>query len=363
MTIFRTRRRASDSSGNVQEQAARWVARRQLGLMTPADEAAFKAWRADPANTAAFDDAARAVEDVGEFAFASEIRRMREAALAAKSSTRSAPSAWRVAAAALIALLAVGVWLSLSHESSHSPTSIAQRPTHETPESPTTATSGFRRYSTGVGEQRDIRLDDGSMVVLNTASVLEVAYTKERRDLRLVQGQASFHVVKNNDWPFVVSAGDRRVTAVGTAFDVRLDGERVKVVLVEGRVMVEPIKRRGLARVIPALEREHLEPGQQLIGSPEAVLSIGAADIERATSWQHGQVIFRDDTLQGAVAEMNRYSSTQLVIDDPRIAALKISGVFRTAQPENFVAALTAYYPIAVEQRSPRVALLSLREQ
>ena len=92
-------------------------------------------------------------------------------------------------------------------------------------------------------------------------------------------------------------------------------------------------------------------------------IEVATADTEQATSWRRGQVIFRDDTIAAAVSEMNRYSDTQLVIDDPRIGELKISGVFGVTRDENFLAALTSFYPVEAVQRSPRVTALTWREE
>ena len=252
-------------------------------------------------------------------------------------------------AASVAALVLAGVW-------------AVNLPPAPVSEAPVTAVAA-QRYVTGVGEQRTVRLADGSIVALNTASVVEVAYRPGRRDIRLLQGQALFEVAHNPQRPFVVTAGDRVVTALGTRFDVRLDARAVKVVLVEGRVKVEPLRPAGIERVIPALGRATLDAGEALVADPGEGIEIATADTEQATSWRRGQVIFRDDTIAAAVSEMNRYSDTQLVIDDPRIGELKISGVFGVTRDENFLAALTSFYPVEAVQRSPRVTALTWREE
>lgn len=332
-----------------EEGATYWVARRRLGLMSAADEAAFAAWRADPLNAEALAEVEGVVDEVGAVAAFSEVRAMREAALAA-ASLRQPP--WRAMgsiAAGLAAVVLAGVWA----------VNLPQAPPARSPVPAVAA----QRYVTGVGEQRTVRLADGSSVALNTASVVEVAYSAGRRDLRLLQGQALFDVAHNPARPFVVTAGDRVVTALGTRFDVRLDSRAVKVVLVEGRVKVEPLRPAGLERLMPVLGRETLDAGEALVADPAEGVEVATADTDQATSWRRGQVIFRDDTIAAAVAEMNRYSDTQLVIDDPRIGALKISGVFGVTRDENFLAALTSFYPVEAVRRSPRVTALTWREE
>jgi transmembrane sensor len=331
-----------------EEGATYWVARRRLGLMSAVDEVAFAAWRADPANAEALAEVEGVVDEVGAVAAFSEVRAMREAALAAAPARRPPWRAMGSVAAGLAAVVLAGVWA----------VNLPEAPAR----SPVTAVAA-QRYVTGVGERRTVRLADGSAVALNTASVVEVAYSAGRRDIRLLQGQALFDVAHNAARPFVVTAGDRVVTALGTRFDVRLDAGAVKVVLVEGRVKVEPLRPAGLERIVPVLGRQTLDAGEALVADPGEGVEVAVADTEQATSWRRGQVIFRDDTIAAAVAEMNRYSDTQLVIDDPRIGALKISGVFGVTREENFLAALTSFYPIEAVERSPRVTALAWREE
>lgn len=332
-----------------EDAATQWVARRRLGLMSSADEAAFEAWRADPENAAALADVEGVVEDVGEFAAMSEVRAMRQAALASAPAKRPSRRMVGAIAASLAVLVLAGVGA----------VNLPAAPVAETPVPAVAA----QRYVTGVGEQRAVKLADGSVLALNTASVVEVAYSEGRRDIRLLQGQALFDVAHNPARPFVVTAGDRIVTALGTRFDVRLDAKAVKVVLVEGRVKVEPLRPAGLQRIVPVLGRATLDAGEELVAADDEAVEVAVADTDRATSWRRGQVIFRDDTVGAAVAEMNRYSDTQLVIDDPRIARLKISGVFGVTREENFLAALTSFYPITAVERSPRVTALEWREK
>lgn len=333
-----------------EEAATFWVARRRLGLMSAAEEAAFAAWRADPTNAAALAEVDDMVEEVGAIAAFSEVRAMRAAALSAAPPKRAPWRAMGAIAASLMAVVLAGTY-------------VANLPEAPPPAAQSVPAAAIQRYVTGVGEQRNVALSDGSTVALNTGSVVEVAYTPERRNIRLLQGQALFQVAHNTSRPFVVTAGDRTVTALGTKFDVRLDGQAVKVVLVEGRVAVEPLHPRGVERIAPVLARHTLDPGEELVAAPDERVEVAAADTDQATSWRRGQVIFRDNSIAEAVAEMNRYSDTQLVIDDPRIAQLKISGVFGVTREENFLAALTSFYPIETDKRSPRVTALTWRQE
>ena len=99
---------------------------------------------------------------------------------------------------------------------------------------------GETRYSTGTGERLVATLRDGSQITLDTHSVLEVAFNDRERRVRLTQGQAYFEVAKDKQHPFVVEVNNRRLVAVGTAFDVRLEDSHFRVTMIEGTVRVEP---------------------------------------------------------------------------------------------------------------------------
>lgn len=333
--------------------ADEWFARRRLGLVKGKEQAEFEAWLADGQNEAAYRDLEEMSDDLGAVAATAEVRQMRAAALALAPARRPpARTVWPIAASLLIALAAAGAWTL---------TTIGEGE----PMAPTGAEAvqapAVKRYVTKVGERLNVRLEDGSLVTLNTNSVMEVAFTPRRRDVRLLQGQGMFQVAKNAERPFVVAAGDRRVTAVGTAFDVRIDAGKVRVVLAQGHVVVDPIRPDGLARVLPALERVDLRPGEQLSKDVAGPATVSVADVDRALSWREGQVVFRDDDLAAAIKEMNRYSSTQILIEDPGVADLKISGVFGVSRPENFIAAVTAFYPLEARRRSEGAIVLAWR--
>jgi len=349
-------RRKSHTPGppaDVSAAADYWAAKSSLGLMGPKETAEFEAWRSEPDNALAYERTTGVLDTLQDFAAAAEIRELREGALAsvaaASHNSRRRASDWRrFAAIAAGVTVMVGAGLgTLRHAGEGDAPAAAVRMDGAAATQPT------KRYETALGERLDVHLDDGSLVSLNTGSVLEVAFNAKRRDLRLVRGQALFHVAKNKAWPFVVTAGDRQVTATGTTFDVRVDVGRVRVVLVEGHVLVDPLRHDGLARVFPQLAQDALAPGQQLLAQGEQPVTIATADIERTTSWKNGQVIFRDDSVTAAAAEMNRYTANRIVIVDPRVAALKVSGVFNVDRPENFVAALTTLYPVEAIRPAP----------
>jgi transmembrane sensor len=207
-------------------------------------------------------------------------------------------------------------------------------------------------YRTGVGEQATIELADGSQIVLNTASAVRVAYSGKARRLILDRGQAFFTVATDAGRPFTVEADGRVVTAVGTAFDVRIEKEAVQVALLEGKVSVSP---GGPARRDAVM----LQPNDMLIAGNDTLEIVRLANPGSLTAWREGLLIFQNDTLQSAVEEMNRYSTTRIVLDNKAVARLRISGTFRIGQTTAFTEALREMFPIRVVRRAPEEIVLA----
>lgn len=345
-------RRMSPDSGDVAdaEDAAAWAVRRALGGLSTSDSAALAAWLARPERVGALKREEAWLASLEGAAAHPDIVQMRSEALAASSPPRRVkPTVAWIAAAAIVLTLAVG-WQAAR-------IADAGRIVGDEPPATTRAVA----FETAVGEHRELRLDDGSRVTLDTGSRLEVAFTPRCRALRLVRGQALFQVAHNRAWPFVVTAGDRQVTAVGTAFDVRIDGPRVLVVLTEGRVKIESLKR-GLLDEIPLLSRPAtLAAGEVLESDGRGRSEIATVDAERATSWREGRLVFRDEPLASAASEFNRYSVHPIVVLDPRVGALKVSGVFRVSGRADFVAAVTSLYPVRARPNADGAIVLDWR--
>jgi transmembrane sensor len=208
--------------------------------------------------------------------------------------------------------------------------------------------------STVVGEQRTLTLQDGSRVYLNTNSRAVVRFDRQARRVELEKGEALFEVAQNSALPFIVTAGDRQVRALGTAFVVRRDPQQLAVTLVEGKVAVSGDSKQETARVATA-DVFTLDPGQRVTFASGQPPKVDRPRLEKITAWQHGQVSLDNTTLADAVSEMNRYNRMQLVIEDPRVATIRISGVFRAGDSENFVQALVRTYHLQVQERGSGV--------
>jgi transmembrane sensor len=245
-------------------------------------------------------------------------------------------------------------------------------------------------YVTAIGEQRSLRLDDGSTVQLNARSKIRVRYTDDRRNIDLLEGQALFQVAKDSARPFIVSASNTQVRAIGTQFDINRKRTGTVVTVIEGKVAVAEAKRalqlqeratadtqthenlRNLnpvppsssshpetSPVIPAPRVQAAPPrsavehngnillvaGQQLTVSAQSDTSQGApvqmvpqpVNIATATAWTQRRLVFSRTPLADVVEEFNRYNPVPLVITDPELANTEISGSFSSSDPSSLI--------------------------
>jgi transmembrane sensor len=353
----------------LRQVAAHWHDRMRREPVPERISAAFSRWLdKEPAHRICYEEVDRA----WRMAQASEhdprvlaLRHETALRLTRRSSRRARWSTWVAAASILVVLGALGVASRTAIFDAFDSWRTAQT----------------RVYRTGIGERLAITLEDGSQVTLNTDSILRNVFDSRERRVVLERGQVLFEVAKDPARAFVVETVQRRFVAVGTAFDVRVDGQRVQVTMLEGTVRVE----RTRSGADQASERLRLSSPAMAAGSPDvgsdsagpvATITAGeqlsvvderqdriqVAEPDRVTSWRRGQLIFENSRLADAVAEINRYSSTRITLADEALGELRISGAFATGRPAVFVEAMTAYFPIDGTHVDDQTLLLSARK-
>ncbi|MEP0314361.1 FecR domain-containing protein [Hyphomonas sp.] len=222
--------------------------------------------------------------------------------------------------------------------------------------SPPAAPAG-QVYATAIGDTRDVTLEDGSRVTLNTDTELAVTYSRTERRIQLAHGQALFSVMKGTR-PFIVAAGGSETRALGTRFEVYRGPDDVSVTLVEGSVSVLP-ETAGQGSVAPDVDEEKaatvLVPGDRLVMRGGAIASLTQVDTSEALAWQSGILQFRDVTLGEAIAELNRYSETKLRVDDPALAAERLSGAFPAGDQDTFAETLKLFLPVEIRRRGNEI--------
>ena len=218
--------------------------------------------------------------------------------------------------------------------------------------------------STGVGEQRLLTLKDGSRVFLNTATRVVVEYNDNFRKVELDTGEALFDVANRPGWPFVVQVGDRQVKALGTSFVVRRDEKELAVTLVEGKVSVTTTPRltsSGSHTDRPATgsatsDNITLTPGQRLT-LVDGNARLESTSLDKAVAWRRGQIVLDDTPLASAVAEMNRYSETRLVLERPESGTLLVNGLFQAGDSMSFARAVAATHGLVVVERDGEIVI------
>jgi transmembrane sensor len=324
------------------EAAVYWVLRHDRQDLTAADRSHFDAWLdAGEANAQAYRKA-NGVWDVFENSDADpHLAALRQTALATgPERKRWLPAAGVGIAASIVGAVAVlsGQFTTPSHVPG--PVTVAQAPAEP---------ANAIRHATEKGQKRVVRLPDGTRVTLNTDTMIALAFTPGTRRVRLTRGQALFEVAHDASRPFMVEAADRRITALGTVFEVRLDPGRMKVVLVEGRVVVD---HAAAATDLPVLQPTILRPGQELVAELGVAQRVRAVDVGSELMWREGYVSFDDTTLASAVVEMNRYTVAPIRIGDGGVAQMRISGVFRTGDADRFAALVAELLPVRIDHQT-----------
>lgn len=298
-------------------EAAAWLARLRADDRSDADERAFRAWlAADATHTAAF-EAVHAVWDAAG-GLARDVP--------GRDRVRAPAMRRRAVLAGLGTLVVAGAGFSAWEN----------------------AYAGV--YETEVGEQKHVSLDDGTQVFLDTDTRIRVNFSSVLRSVELDRGRANFRVAPDAKRPFVVRAADREIVATRTTFDVRRDGDRVSVVLIAGRA--------ALRSNSPAPAQDVLTAGERLVVSGKQIVKYDKPNLAPLLAWQTGQAMFENEKLVDAAAEMNRYTTMKLIVDDPAIAGLRMSGVYRVGDNAAFARSVAALLPVTLEIYPDHVALV-----
>jgi transmembrane sensor len=365
-------------NGQISEEAAEWFIEFRTGDIDIAGRRAFDSWlRSSPQHLCAYLEIAAIWNEGGSLDARRELDldalidlarredkvvsldgRSPEAPAASRSDRASRPTgmkARRLAIAASVAFVVVSaaalLWLQFY---------------------------GAATYETVVGEQRSIRLADGSVVTLNSRSRVLIGFTKHERTVELLEGQALFQVAKNPARPFVVRSGDANVRAVGTQFDVYKKRSGTIVTVLEGKVAVlasidpganssdpyalpaQPrltFEESGQQPSVPEPDAVLLSAGEQLTVSAQALPRPTHVNVAATTAWRQRQLIFESAPLAEVAEEFNRYSTRKLIVEDLTSNELRLSGVFVT-DPDFLVAYLRARADITVYETSAEIRIV-----
>jgi len=317
-------------------QAERWFARLHAPDCTRGEREAFERWRGESRdNETAYAEIERL------FARSADLKN--DPAILAATRTvkrarrQTALRGWRIAGVA--ASLAAAAVLILAVDFRFRPAS------------PVAA----QHFATGIGERHSEILADGSTILLDTSSAVAVRIDDKERHIVLERGQVQFQVVHRPGQPFVVEVGDGVVRDIGTQFQVRLDGPKVTVTLLEGAVSVSA---PSSGQSMPAsLHQETLAPGQQLAFDDKGLWSKRDVDLKAALGWTQGDLVFENSPLGEIVQEMNRYTTTRIKLGDPALKTIPISGVFHQGDQQSLLLALQSGWSLRNQRNNGDIVL------
>ena len=307
-----------------ENEAIAWLAKLNAPDLSPADEARFFEWlNASPLHQAAYIKA----EELWQRGDA--LQRVSAAPI------RSFLPQWQGWAVACVCLLVVGLVLlpQFNHKDSH------------------------QAYQTAIGEQREIQLEDGSRITLNTDTKLDMTFTDNARIAQLQQGEVFFDIAPDPQRPFDVMTDSGQVRVLGTRFAVRrLDADAV-VTVVEGRVALGG-KPADQNEFVPKLtlstnERASLDAAQAGKGAE-------ALDAQAALAWRNRQLIYRDQPLADVIADLNRYFPEPIGLQDPALGERRITAVIQLSDLTSTLRAVGQSLNLRVEpaQTGPGMVLL-----
>jgi transmembrane sensor len=223
------------------------------------------------------------------------------------------------------------------------------------PDDPASQTASTQ-FETPIGGHRIVKLADGSRLELNTDTAVRVSVDKRTRAVWLERGEAFFDVAKRPGQAFVIHAGARTITVLGTKFSVRHTPRETVVAVLEGRVRLDDLP--GSARDRHAT----VTAGDVAIAKARSTLVRNSAEaVEQQLAWRRGLLQFERTTLAAAAEQFNRYNHKQLVIADAEAARILVGGSFPAKDVDAFVRLLQQAYGIDVLDGAEQL-LLSTRK-
>jgi len=209
-------------------------------------------------------------------------------------------------------------------------------------QSPTT-----RTYATDIGGRQILNLSDGSKIELNTNTTLRMGGEGGQRQVWLDRGEAFFQIRHDATHPFTVTAGDHKITDLGTKFSVRQDGDRLRVTLIEGKARLDSTD------IWSRHQSVELTPGDVAVATATSLSLVRKPDkaLSEELGWRRGVLVFDRTSLADAAAEINRYNTQKLIIEDPSVAKLTLDGTFPVHAVPEFIEVAQAVFGLRVRRQ------------
>ena len=314
----------SNTQHSVAIEAKRWVVK--LDGITPIEQKRLERWlKESDAHREAFEAAKREWQSLEFLKYLREDPVKKGDPWVARKRIRRQRNrryAWPLAAAATIAAIALAVGWSLLPE------------------------PGYQaEYYTAVGEQQEVALPDGSSILLNTSTSLNIQFGRKHRNVYLDAGEAHFDVAHHPSRPFVVITSVGVVRAVGTAFTVYVNEQQAEVTVTDGTVEISQALENLIAAESTLDPPDSFDDPVQTAGTVqtltegynatisdtiEAVAAVDTETLERKLSWQYGMLEFVNTPLGEVIDEVGRYTPKTLIIEDSELEAYPVTIIAKT---------------------------------
>lgn len=206
-------------------------------------------------------------------------------------------------------------------------------------------------YATSIGQVRDIKLSDDTLVTLGASSRIDVDFSEHERRVTLTQGEAFFEVTRDTSRPFFVTAGATLVRVVGTKFDVHHGASTVRVSVAEGRVEVMQADAKIPVPVAATHQIQVLTAGQAAVAEISGrVVETDTVDQEDLGAWRSGRLVYVDSRLRDVVADINRYYDGRIELADEAIGDTQLTAAFRVDQIDRMLEVLQGALPVRATQ-------------
>lgn len=308
-------RECACGSATARDEAAQWFVRVQDGPLSVEERERFDAWRAEHAEHQYEFDVLQGLWGATDLVPKARLQALCDSP--EPRAKRRPVLRYAVAASVLAVALGLGLFSGLDHPAPYN-----------------------AEFSTALGERRQVALPDGSLMDLNSRSVVAVHYVKGQRGIELKQGEAMFSVEHDTSRPFVVSAGAGQVTVTGTRFDVRRDDDQTRVVVEAGTVKVQG-RQSDAVVMLTAGRGTHVDTQGQ-------VAAAYAVNPEELTAWRTGKLVFNNATLGEVAREVSRYREQPLRVSAPAVSNLRLTSVFKSTDTDALLKALPHILPVAV---------------
>lgn len=323
-----------------------WRTRKRDGLSADEKQEFEKWYEADPAHAAAYAEALLLWEATGLPGYADDLKatldETKEPLTEAQSlpNTTYSPNPWTAhifAGVTAIAALVVAAIFVGSPDAWFSDDSMQTQ-----------------RFAAEDGQTKNITLPDQTRITLGAGAVIEIALTEDRRDTRLIAGDAFFRVTPNEKRPFVITTDQAEVLVTGTAFDLQLDNDALLVAVAKGSVRVA---REGLEKDGAVNDQLDLAAGQAVkVSAVDGFSELSEVFPGEIAAWRTGMLIYRDTPLSEVVADLNRYSAKTVTID-PLIEGLTLNGTFSAKNLDFTFEAMERSLPVRVRHGAEQVRI------